>query len=69
VKKTADPMFSAWLSVAEAATVSGLNQQTIHRWIRTGRITQVRGRRGSYRIRLDEVLPLREPATKSTVKQ
>jgi hypothetical protein len=47
-----------WLTVTEAAAIASLNPVTIHRWIRSGKIVRVRGRRGSTRVLLADVLPL-----------
>ena len=48
------------LSIGAAATLSGLAESTIRKWIRTGKI-KARGYRGTLRVSLYEVLPEHDP--------
>ena len=57
------------VKIAEAAYICDLNAQTIRRWIREGRI-KAYGWKGSFRVRLEELLPEIEitPPTSPKVK-
>jgi hypothetical protein len=51
-----------FLSIADAATVSGYSQQTLYRFIRDKRVPayQLPGSRGGLRVRLSDIM---QPAT------
>lgn len=68
--ETSSPSESEWLSVADAATLTGRNPETIRRWIRDGQIDARRaaGRRGkAQEVRRTELLTIIE-APRSDVR-